>query len=149
MLDQTKTEIRAKETIRILRLHINKKLTFNQHICKVIQKAKNTALGSHILANMIKGVSQMQLCTMYRACVVLVIMYTCPIWCTGKRVHLERLTKVQNYVMRHMAGVFRTMPTKMLEVDMAVPLLGIMLDMVVGSYANRLHKIKETNPIIE
>ncbi|KNZ71741.1 hypothetical protein J132_07336 [Termitomyces sp. J132] len=41
------------------------------------------------------------------------------------------------------------MPTKVLKVDMAVLPLEIMLDMVVRSYANRMHRIKETNLIIE
>ncbi|KNZ82139.1 RNA-directed DNA polymerase from mobile element jockey [Termitomyces sp. J132] len=148
MPDGTKIEIKARETMRILGLHIDRKFTFNQHVCKVAQKAKSIAMGSCILANTIRGVNQMQLCTIYRACMVPVITYACTVWWTGKKVHLEKLTKIQTYALRHMAGAFRTTPTKALEVDMAIPPLEIVMDTVVGGYTNRLLRLKESNPII-
>ncbi|KNZ72036.1 hypothetical protein J132_05086 [Termitomyces sp. J132] len=80
MLDGSETVIQAGETIRILGLHIDRQLVFNQHVSKATQKAKNTVVGLHILANTIWGVSQMELCMMYRACIVPIMMYMSPVW---------------------------------------------------------------------
>ena len=52
--------------------------------------------GTRLLANTIRGISQMQLCTMYRACVVPIMTYASPVWWTGKKSHKEKLGKVQN-----------------------------------------------------
>ncbi|KAG5722051.1 hypothetical protein E4T56_gene6338 [Termitomyces sp. T112] len=48
-----------------------------------------------------------------------------------------------------MAGAFRTTPTNALEIDMAIPPITITLDVILEGYANRMHKLKTTNPIVE
>ncbi|KNZ79600.1 GPI mannosyltransferase 2 [Termitomyces sp. J132] len=75
MPDESMVEIQVKETIRILGIHIDRILTFNQYVKKIAQKAKTTLMGSQILANTIKGMNQTQLHTMYRACVMPIMMY--------------------------------------------------------------------------
>ncbi|KNZ73081.1 RNA-directed DNA polymerase from mobile element jockey [Termitomyces sp. J132] len=106
MPDGTTTVIKAAESIRILGLHLDRKLTFNQHVQKITQKAKNAVAGTWILANTIRGLGQIQLRTLYRACVIPIMTYACPVWWTGKKTHVEKLTKVQNKALRHMAGAF-------------------------------------------
>ncbi|KNZ73810.1 hypothetical protein J132_09586, partial [Termitomyces sp. J132] len=119
-----------------LGLHIDRKLTFNQHAQKIAQRASMMATGSRILANMIRGMNQTQLRTMYKACVLPIMTYTSPAWWTGKKAHVDRLTKIQNGSLHHMAGAFRTTPTKALEVDMSIPPLEVMMELTIGNYAN-------------
>ena len=76
--------------------------------------------GTWMLANILRGINQMQLCTMYKACVVPIMTYTSPIWWTGKETHRVKLKKVQNKALQHIAGAFRTTLVKALEVDLAI-----------------------------
>lgn len=149
MPDGTETVIRAGETIRILGLYIDRKLTFNQHAQIVAQKAKKAIACTRMLANTIRGLSQSQLRMMYRACVAPILTYASPIWWTGKKIHINKLTRVQNEALQHMARAFRTTPIKALEVDMSLPPIDITMSMTLGGYANRLHKLKTTNPVLE
>lgn len=48
-----------------------------------------------------------------------------------------------------MAGAFKTTLIKALEVDMSIPLIKIIMNVILGEYANRLHKLKITNPVLE
>ncbi|KAG5330261.1 hypothetical protein C0989_009056 [Termitomyces sp. Mn162] len=48
-----------------------------------------------------------------------------------------------------MAGAFRTTPTHALEIDMAVPPIELTMEMTAEGYANRLHRLRHTNPVID
>ncbi|KNZ71273.1 hypothetical protein J132_00086 [Termitomyces sp. J132] len=86
---------------------------------------------------------------MYRACMVPIMTYASPIWWTGKKTHGTKLGKVQNDTLRHMAGAFRTTPTHALEIDIAVPPIELTMEMTAEGYANRLHRLRHTNPVID
>ncbi|KAF5374701.1 hypothetical protein D9615_009019 [Tricholomella constricta] len=141
--------ITAGDTIRILGVYFDRRLTFNQHVRILADRAGNAVRGSRMLANTVKGLSQLELRTLYQACITPVLTYASPIWWTGKTTHSTILEKVQNTALRHIAGAFRTTPIKALEIDLAIPPINLTLDLANARYADRLHKLNTTNPIIQ
>ncbi|KAF8074160.1 hypothetical protein FPV67DRAFT_1371937, partial [Lyophyllum atratum] len=93
--DNTEVSIAAGDTIRILGLFIDRRLTFNQHVRILADRAGNAVRGSRMLANTVRGLSQVELRTLYRACIVPVLTYASPVWWTGKKTHSSILEKVQ------------------------------------------------------
>lgn len=102
-----------------------------------------------MLANTVRGLSQVELRTPYCACIVPVLTYASPVWWSGKKTHSSILEKVQNTALRHIAGAFRTTPIKALEVDLAIPPINLTLDLANARYADCLHKLHATSPIIQ
>ncbi|KAF5378148.1 hypothetical protein D9615_007630 [Tricholomella constricta] len=145
----TEVSIAAGDTIRILGVFLDRRLTFDQHVRILADRAGNAIRGSRMLANTVKGLSQVELRTLYRACTVPVLTYASPVWWSGKKTHINILDKVQNTALRHIAGAFKTTPIKALEVDLAIPPIDLTLDLVNARYADRLHKISDTNPVIQ
>ncbi|RDB27809.1 putative RNA-directed DNA polymerase from transposon BS [Hypsizygus marmoreus] len=145
----TEVSVAAGDTIRILGVFLDRRLTFNQHVRILADRAGTAVKGSRMLANTVKGLSQVQLRTLYQACIVPVLTYASPIWWTGKKTHANMLEKVQNSALRHIAGAFRTTPIKALEIDLAIPPISLALDLANARYADRLHKLNTTNPVIQ
>ncbi|KAF5377839.1 hypothetical protein D9615_006682 [Tricholomella constricta] len=145
----TEVSIAAGDTIRILGVFFDRRLTFNQHVRILADRAGNTVRGSRMLANTMKGLSQVELRTLYQACVVPVLTYGSPVWWTGKKTHINILDKVQNTALRHIAGAFKTTPIKALEIDLAIPPINLALDLANARYADRLHKLNHTNPVLQ
>ncbi|KAF5379794.1 hypothetical protein D9615_005662 [Tricholomella constricta] len=147
--NNTDVSIATGDTIRILGVFFDRRLTFNQHVRILADRAGNAVRGSQMLANTVKGLSQVELRTLYRACIVPVLTYASPIWWSGKKTHINILDKVQNTALRHIAGAFKTTPIKALEVDLSIPPINLALDLANARYADCLHKLNTTNPIIQ
>ncbi|KAJ7233049.1 hypothetical protein C8J57DRAFT_956056, partial [Mycena rebaudengoi] len=94
--DGTETVIEAGPTLKWLGVLFDRKLTFDAHVRSLAERACSKVNGSRMLANTIRGLSQEHLRTLYRTCVLPTLTYTCPLWWTGKKRHVEILAEVQN-----------------------------------------------------
>ena len=134
-------------TMKWLGITFDSKLLFNEHVKTVTNKAENIAKGLTMLGNMVCGLHQHLLRTVYGACVRSVMTYASPVWWDGKKKHANKLTRVQNTCLRHICAAFRTTPIHALEIDSAIPPIPLVLERLSNNATSRFHKLAHTSPI--
>lgn len=138
---------KASKTVRWLGATFDHKLTFDQHVANLANRATITVRGACMLANTVKGLHQTHLRTLYQACALPVLTYASPAWWKGKKTHIAVLSKVQNDALRHMCATFKTTPIAAMEIAAAIPPIELTLNLNNDRYAHRLHKLYPANPV--
>jgi ribonuclease HI len=135
--------------IRWLGVWFDTKLTFDHHVRTIAQRCRQLANGLDMLANTVRGLHQDSMRSLYLGCIAPVFKYAAPAWWSGKKKHIALLTSIQNQCIRRVAGAFRTTPIRALEIDTSIPPVQIQMEFEVERYANRLHRLSLTNPVIQ
>ncbi|EUC62799.1 reverse transcriptase from mobile element jockey protein, putative, partial [Rhizoctonia solani AG-3 Rhs1AP] len=92
------TVIEPKDCIRWLGFWLDRKLTFDEHIAKMVTKAKSATSGLRMLANSKSGLSIRHARILFKACIAPILSYGSTLWFHGHRQKskLEPLRKAQN-----------------------------------------------------
>ena len=146
--DGSKTKILVTPTIQWLGIHFDRKLLFNEHVKKLSAKAEAAIGCIAMLSNTMRGLSHLNLCTLYRTCILPIMTYASPIWWRKKEIHAKALRQVQNRALRIICAAFRTMPTQALEVKAAIPPIHLHLDYLERKAGIRLNRLSITNPVL-
>ena len=74
---------------------LDRKLLFHHHVKTNAAKGENTINALSMLANTIRGLSQVHLRHLFLSCVSPKILYACPAWWNNTKVQAKPLEKVQ------------------------------------------------------
>lgn len=141
--------VQPKELVRWLGIWFDPNLTFKQHVAIRTSQARSAFQRLSRLANSELGLSPFAIRQLYLACVASVADYGSPIWWRGQAQFKRPLQALQNLAMRKILGVFRTAPTRPMEVEAALMPPEIRLDATVRKYALRASKLAPHHPISE
>lgn len=138
----------ARACARWLGIHLDRKLLFNDHVKIMAAKAGGAVGRLTMLSNTIRGLSQADISTLYKARVIPIITYAAPAWWTGKGKHETTMAMIQHRALRLTCAAFRTSPVHALEVEASIPPLRHILDQEVRRYGVRLNKLSTRSPVI-
>lgn len=151
--------ISAGEHVRWLGVHFDRRLSFNYHVQTMAGKAGNAAGRLAMLANTVRGLSQVNVRRLYQACVVPVITYAAAVWwpnkkgkdgkLVGKKQHEKDMERVQRKALRIICAAFKTTPISALEVEASIAPIRHTLDQAVRQCALRFNKLSLSSPIVE
>ena len=147
--DGSRSTIPAAATVKWLGVYFDRKLLFNHHVKTLAARAETAVRGLTMLANTVKGLSQVHLRHLYKACVIPVMTYACAAWWNGKKTHSNTLERIQHRALRLIVAAFRTTPTKALEIEASVPPVALALNLEKERTAIRFNKLSTSNPIIQ
>jgi len=143
--DSSKTKILVTSTIRWLGIHFNRKLLFNKHMKKLSAKAIRCIA---MLSNTIQGLSHLNLCILYKICVLPIMTYASAIWWRKKEIHAKALKQVQNWVLNIICAAFRTTPIQALEVEAVIPSIHLHLNYLEKKASICLNRPSITNLVL-
>ena len=133
-----------KPVVRWLGIFFDQKLTFNEHVRILANRATSVANGIRILANTIWGLAQRHIRILFKTCVLPILTYASSIWyqtdCPQKHL-IERLERVQNISLRQICGAFKTTPIPAIQVLSHQPPLELTLKKLSELAAIRLLKL--------
>ncbi|KEP48231.1 reverse transcriptase from mobile element jockey protein, partial [Rhizoctonia solani 123E] len=137
------TVIEPKDCIRWLGFWLDRKLTFDEHIAKMVTKAKSATSGLRMLANSKSGLSIRHARILFKACIAPILSYGSTLWFHGHRQKskLEPLRKAQNECLRWILGAFKTTPVPVMEHLASIPPLHITFTKILDNYAAKLRTI--------
>ena len=93
--DSVTRTIVPKKTVKWLGLHLDRKLLFHHHIKIAAAKGEHATNSLMMLANTIRGLSQVHLRRLYLVCIIPKILYACPTWWNNTKCQALPLEKVQ------------------------------------------------------
>ena len=131
-----------------LGIHFDRELLFNHHVKKISTKAE-AALGYiAMLSNTVQGLWYLNLYTLYRTCILPIMIYTSAVWWTKKDTHAKALSRIQNWALWIICAAFKTTPIQALEIEAAIPLIHLHLDYLERKAGIRLNRLSIANPVI-
>ncbi|KAF7373478.1 Reverse transcriptase from mobile element jockey protein [Mycena sanguinolenta] len=136
-------------TVKWLGVYLDRRLSFRKHVETLCARAANTVNGLTMLSNTVRGLSQVHLRHLYKACVIPVMTYASAVWWTGFKYHEKELERVQRKALRLNCAAFRTTPITALEIEASVPPIRLTLDQLGRNAAIRLNKLAVNSPIIQ
>lgn len=106
--------INKHSSMRWLEAHFDSQLSFKEHISKMASKGRKVVARLKMLANTIHGVEPLIMRKAIHACILPILTYGAPTWCSGRTRlnregkticngidnHLKQLDKVQNIALR-------------------------------------------------
>jgi len=149
--DGSKLEaIGAKESLRWLGVHFDRKMTFKAHVKEACCRASKVINGMKILAGCYKGAPTDSLLKAVRSCVMPILTYGYQAWwptperrrITGTTAELD---KVVRRAVRAALPVYRTTPTHLLAHAAGTPPMEIVLDDLMHGEAMRLSLLDPTH----
>lgn len=146
--DGTMVTIEAEKTTKWLGVHFDRRLTFDMYIKQLVSRAEKTVQEMKMLANTVRGLSQEHLRSLYIACVLLVMSYTCTAWWTRLKKLKNTLKKVQRQVLQLICAAFKTTSIVALEIKASIMPIKNHLDMCHERSAIRLNKLSIISSII-
>src|SRR6266704_5568056 len=107
-------KISPKPLVRWLRVFLDSKLTFKQHVEIKISKAKAAFYLIKRLGNTQRGLSLQALRQLYIACITTIADYRIQCWCKSKsKDHLlTRYQSLQNEALKLILGAFKGSPSQ-------------------------------------
>ena len=136
-------------TVRWLGVHFDRKLRFAHHVKLAASRGEHAVNGLTMLANTVKGLSQIHLRRLYLACVIPKILFACPMWANGTAKQLKPLAKVQRRALHLICAAFRTTPTEALELEASIPPIDLQIIQQTKRCGIRFNKLGKNNPIIQ
>ncbi|PPR03941.1 hypothetical protein CVT26_001146 [Gymnopilus dilepis] len=140
--------VTPEATVRWLGVHFDRKLRFERHVKILAASGENTVSALTMLANTVRGLSQVHLRRLYTACVIPKILYACPAWWNGTRYQSKPLEKVQNRALRLICAAFRTTPITALEIEASIPPIRHQIHLHIKRCAIRFNKLDPNNALI-
>jgi len=139
-LDGSTTAVHPAQHVRWLGVHFDQKLSFDYHVKMAADKAMVAVGRMDMLANTVRGLSQLNLRCLYKACVFPILAYAAAAWwpsrvskgkLIGKKKHEKVLAKIQRRALLIICAAFRTTPTEALELESSIPPIRHLLDQAV------------------
>ena len=133
----SEAEVAPDTSIRILGLYIDSKLRWGPHIAQVKARVATQARAIKCLAASIQEAIFIVYKRVYDAVVRPQIAFAAsiqhnPVGTAGlKETHVRTLTTIQNDCLRLVLGVYKVIPTQVLEAEAATPPIDIYLDRLV------------------
>lgn len=137
------------KSVKWLGVHFDRKLLFNHHIKALAARGEIAVNGMSMLANTVRGLSQLHLRRLYLACIIPKILYACPSWRNNTKCQLKPLDKVQRKALLLICAAFKTTPSTVLEIESSIPPLKFQADLIKRRFAIRLNKLPTSNPILQ
>ena len=147
--DGTVSTIVPGSYVKWLGVQLDRKLRFDHHVKTLAARAENTVNGLTMLANTVRGLSQVHLRQLYKTCVVPVMTYASAAWWTGKKTHAKSLERVQNRALRLICAAFRTTQIHALQIEASIPPIHLTLDLELRRAACRFNKLSTQSPILQ
>lgn len=147
--DGTTRTLVPDKSVKWLGVHFDRKLLFNHHVKSLAARCETSVNGMAMLANTVRGLSQMHLRRLYLSCVIPKLLYACPAWWNNTKCQRKPLEKVQRKAMLTICAAFKTTPTAALEIEASIPPLKFQADLCIRRYAIRLNKLPTANPVLQ
>ena len=90
--DGSISKILVTSSIHWLDIHFDRKLLFNHYVKKISTKAKVALSCIVMLSNIVWGLLYLNLYTLYRICILPIIIYVSVVWWTKKEAHAKALS---------------------------------------------------------
>ena len=112
LLSDSTYEVFPSDCIRYLGFFIQKRLNWKTHVTIMCNRAKASATALKLLGNTIRGLSMANWRLVLNAVCLPVLGYGCQLWYVPGRSKglIKQTQKVQNQMVRMVAGAFRTAP---------------------------------------
>ena len=114
-------------------------------------RARSIVNGLRCLSNTIHGLSQVNMRTLFRTCVIPVLTYGSPVWFRPdhrQKGLVEKLQTCQNHALRLIAGAFKTTPCRALAILCHIPPIRLTLGKLSKGYANRISRLPDRSPVV-
>lgn len=118
--DGTISTITVFSHVKWLGVYLDRKLSFDHHVKILAGRAESAVNGLMMLANTVRGLSQVHLRHLYRACVLPVMQYASALWWTGRKKHEKLLEKAQRKALQLICAAFRTSPINALQIEASI-----------------------------
>jgi hypothetical protein len=112
-----------------------------------IAKAKQTFHSIEWLTDTEKGLSFQTMRQLYIACITTIADYGTPIWWNFQKHYIDQFTKLQNFALRKMLGIFKITPISIMEIEAAVTPIPIKLEKYCKNYAVRILQLDTSHPL--
>lgn len=106
------------ESFKYLGLWFDRRLTWNTHISKMVDKCKRVLNVMRCLCGVDWGASRVALKTIYTGLIRSVIDYGCMVYGSAANTTLKQLDVIQNQALRVCCGAMKTTPVAALQVEM-------------------------------
>jgi len=110
--------LQPKDSWRYLGFIFDRKLSFHKHIDYYANKALSTVKCMKLLGNLLRGISPLQKCLLYRCCTLPIALYGFQMWYYNKTLisyHMKILNKLQRRAAIWILGAFKTSPAEGIE----------------------------------
>jgi len=152
MVNGKLVKVVPSKAMRWLGIFFDCKLSFNEHVKIMSARASSVINDLRVLANTIRGLSQYNLRTLFKTCVLTIMTYASAIWFQPEKRQknlISMLEITQNKALRHICGAFRTTPCHTLRILAHIPPIELTLRRFSVNAAARLSKLSLHAPIIQ
>jgi len=115
VLHSKEVTITPPKSLRWLGFHLDRKLTFREHINKVTSKGLAIIQGMKVLGNTVEGISPANLRLLYNTVIIPAITYGAPLWFTPDKPQtklMAPLERAQRKALLAISGGFYDTPTE-------------------------------------
>jgi hypothetical protein len=144
-----KLTIQSSNTVRYLRLYINHKLNWFQHITIMATRTCGMLKALQLLGNLIRGLNHGNWQLAYNTICLLVLTYGSPIWFNDQQKLMVTLQCIQDYSVRQIMGTFCTTLAEPLHQLCAILPMKLRLQMLSKSAAFSLLSILHSSQLIQ
>lgn len=149
LCDNPEKALAPASMVKWLGVHFDRHLRFEQHVRMLATRGENAVAGLLMLANTVRGLSQIHMRRLYLACIAPKILYAAPVWWNGTRYQKAPLEKIQNRALRLICAAFRTTPIKALEIEASIPPIPHQINLLTRRSAIRFNKLPLSSPVIQ
>jgi hypothetical protein len=120
--------LRHQKRVKWLEFHLDRKLTFKEHVNKRVAYATRVMHSISRLQNIEWGLSSMTSRQLYMTCISAISDYDSEIWWKNQKQFQNKLQKLQNVALRKILEAFRTSSIAAMKIEANILLINIRLD---------------------
>lgn len=109
------TNIQLDNCVKYLGVHIDRKLSFKQHIDITCDKSMKCIRSLYPILCKNSKLNHKNKMLVFKMCIRPVLMYACPVWKTTPKTYIKKLQIIQNKALKIIHGLERTFSTRILH----------------------------------
>jgi hypothetical protein len=140
--------VSASDHVRYLGLHLDHRLSWNNHVTVMAMRTKGTLKSLQLLGNSVHSLNHSSWHLAYNTICIPTLTYGSPIWFRGQKKHIKVLQAVQNMAICVIMGAFRSMPLEPLHQLTAIPPIQLHLEWLSMQAAIQLLTLPTSSPVL-
>jgi hypothetical protein len=141
------TTLKSQKSVKWLRVYIDRKLNFKEHMNKKVANATKALHSISRLQNTEWGLSSMTIRQLYITCTTAISDYDSEIWWKNQKQFRNKLQKLQNIALKIFLGTFRISSIVVMKIEANLKSINIRLDQKNQKLELRMLKIKKNHSI--
>jgi hypothetical protein len=141
------TTLKSQKSVKWLKIHIDKKLNFKEHVKKRVANATKALHSISRLQNTEWGLSSMTSRQLYMTCISAISDYDSEIWWKNQKQFRNKLQKLQNAALKKILEAFRISSIVVMKIETNLKSINIRLDQKNKKLELRMLKMKKNHSI--